>query len=284
MSSQAVGAPPDPAVIKRQIEKMGELPTLPHVVQKIVLMSNRADTSAEDLGKIIEKDQVLAAKVLKLANSPFYGFPSRIASVSHAVVVLGLNVVKGLTLGATAFDMMKAAGMEQLWRHSLGVAMMAHILAARIGIKSPEEIFAAGLLHDLGKVVLQAKLPDLGAQVERALKLGDGSRTQAEQEVLGLTHADMAGWLGDLWHLPATLKDPMMFHHHPILARDAETQTAIVHVADVLVKGMGCGDSGDDLVPPLNQKAWKLMNLDEAGLDECLRKAAQEFETIDDYL
>ncbi|MDE3226832.1 MAG: HDOD domain-containing protein [Nitrospirota bacterium] len=284
MSSLTTTAPPDPAAIKRHIEKMGELPTLPHVVQKIVLMSNRPDTSAEDLGKIIEKDQVLAAKVLKLANSPFYGFPARIASVSHAVVVLGLNVVKGLTLGATAFDMMKAAGMEQLWRHSLGVAMMAHILAARVGVKNPDELFAAGLLHDLGKVVLQAKLSDLGAQIERVLKQSDGSRTQAEQEVLGLTHADMAGWLGDMWHLPSTLKDPMMFHHHPMLARDAETQTAIVHVADVLVKAMGCGDSGDDLVPPLNQKAWTLMKLDEAGLDECMRKAAHEFETIDDYL
>jgi HD-like signal output (HDOD) protein len=282
--SSLITAPPDPAAIKRQIEKMGELPTLPHVVQKIVLMSNRSDTSAEDLGKIIEKDQVLAAKVLKLANSPFYGFPARIASVSHAVVVLGLNVVKGLTLGATAFDMMKAAGMEELWRHSLGVAMMAHILAARAGMKNPEELFAAGLLHDLGKVVLQAKLPELGAQIERTFAQSDGSRTQVEQEVLGLTHADMAGWLGDMWHLPITLKDPMMFHHQPVLARDAEAQTAVVHVADVLVKAMGCGDAGDNLVPPLNQKAWQLMHLDEAGLDECLRKAAQEFVTIDDYL
>lgn len=274
----------DSAAIKRQIEKMGELPTLPHVVQKIVLMSNRPDTSAEDLGKIIEKDQVLAAKVLKLANSPFYGFPARIASVSHAVVVLGLNVVKGLTLGATAFDMMKSAGMEQLWRHSLAVAMAAHILAARMGLKNPEEVFAAGLLHDLGKVVLQVKLPDLSRQVESALRNDDRSRAQAEQEVIGVSHAEVAGWLGDLWHLPVALKDPMMFHHQPSLSRDAEKQTAIVHVADVLVKAMGCGDSGDDLVPPLNQKAWQLVNLDEETVGTCIEKAAAEFETIDDYL
>ncbi len=274
----------DPASIKKAIEKMGELPTLPHVVQKIVLMSNRSDTSAEDLGKIIEKDQVLAAKVLKLANSPFYGFPARIATVSHAVVVLGLNVVKGLTLGATAFDMMKAAGMENLWRHSLGVAMMAHILAARAGLKNPEELFAAGLLHDLGKVVVNVKLPELGAQVERAMHGQNLSRIQAEQEVLGLTHAEVAGWLGELWHLPIALRDPMTYHHHPTLARDAEMPTMIVHVADVLVKGMGCGDSGDVFVPPLNAKAWKTLNLDDEALDACLAKASQEFETIDDYL
>lgn len=284
MTVEAAFAAADPAAIKRQIEKMGELPTLPAVVEKIVAISSRPDASAEDLGRIIEKDQVLTAKVLKLANSPFYGFPARIASVSHAVVVLGVNVVKGLTLGATAFDMMKAAGMEQLWRHSLGVAMTAHILATRAGVKNPEEVFAAGLLHDLGKVVLHSKLPELGGQVEAALAEGHQPRTHVEQEILGLTHAEVAGWLGARWHLPVALRDPMMFHHHPALARDAEVQTAIVHVADVLVKAMGCGDSGDDLVPPLHPKAWAMLKLDEAALTACLAKAAEEFETIDDYL
>ena len=156
----------DQTQLRQRVEKLGQLPTLPHVVQRIVSMVDRPETSAEDLGRLIEKDQVLSAKVLRLANSPFYGFPARIASVSHAVVVLGLNVVKGLTLGATIFDLMKNAGMDDLWRHSLGVAMMAHILAVRAGHKSSEEVFVAGLLHDLGKVVLYSKLPDLAATVK----------------------------------------------------------------------------------------------------------------------
>lgn len=272
------------ADFKRHIEKLRELPTLPHVVLKVIAMSSNPDSSAEDLGRVIEKDQVLSAKVLRLANSPFYGFPKRIASVSHAVVVLGLNVVKGLTLGATAFDMMTAAGMEHLWRHSLGVAMTASLLAPRAGLRNPEEVFIAGLLHDLGQVVICEKLPDQAAQVRQAFQERDLSRVEAEQDILGLTHAEVAGWLADAWNLPSSLKDPMMFHHRPTLALVAPLHTAIVHVADILVKAMGCGVAAGDLVPALSPEAWKLVRLDEAGLAACIAKAVQEFETIDDYL
>lgn len=275
---------PATAALKRDIEKLREIPTLPHIVMKITTMSSNPDSSAEDLGRVIEKDQVLSAKVLRLANSPFYGFPARIASVSHAVVVLGLNVVKGLTLGATAFDMMKAAGMEQLWRHSLGVAMMARILAPRTGLKHPDEVFAAGLLHDLGKVIISVKLPDLAVQIEQAVRERDLPIRDAEQEVLSLTHTEVNGWLTDVWNLPASLKDPMMFHHRPTLALTAPLQTAIVHVADILAKAIGCGATDNDLVPAVSPEAWKLVRLDEAGLAACIAKAAQEFETIDSYL
>ncbi len=272
------------ADLKHRIKTLGQLPTLPQVVQKIMSVIDRPETSAEGLGRLIEKDPVLSAKVLQLANSPFYGFPDRIASVSHAVVVLGLNVVKGLTLGATVFDMMKAAGMDQLWRHSLGVAMLAHVLATRVGHKNPEELFVAGLLHDLGKVVVSVKLPETAARIERAVQSRDLYMIDAEREILGLTHADVAGWLATAWHLPTVLKEPIMYHHQPTLAKRAPMQTAIVHVADVLVKAMGCGCSGDDLVPPLSSEAWSAMNLDDEGLAACVAQAAEEFETIDDYL
>ena len=272
------------ADLKHRIERLGQLPTLPQVVQKIMSMIDRPETSAEGLGRMIEKDQVLSAKVLQLANSPFYGFPARIASVSHAVVVLGLNVVKGLTLGATVFDMMKAAGMDQLWRHSLGVAMVSHLLATRVGQKNPEELFVAGLLHDLGKVVMYVKLPETASRIEAAVRDRDIYMIDAEREILGLTHADVAGWLAAAWHLPTVLKEPIMYHHQPTLAKVAPMQTAIVHVADVLVKAMGCGCSGDTLVPPLSSEAWTAMNLDDESLAACVAQAAQEFETIDDYL
>lgn len=272
------------AQLQHRIERLGQLPTLPQVVQKIMSMIDRPQTSAEDLGKLIEKDQVLTAKVLQLANSPYYGFPARIASVSHAVVVLGLNVVKGLALGATVFDMMKAAGMDHLWRHSLGVAIVAHLLATRVGHKNPEELFVAGLLHDLGKVVIAVKLPETASNITRAMQERDLSMLEAEIEVLELTHAEVAGWLATAWHLPTVLKDPIMYHHRPALAVGAPLQTAIVHVADIIVKAMGCGSSGDDVVPALSPEAWDAVKLDDEGLAVCVAQAAKEFETIDDYL
>ena len=270
--------------LRRRIEQVGELPTLPHVVQKLASMIGRPNVSAEEIGALIEKDQVLSAKVLRLANSPFYGFPSRIASVAHAVVVLGLSVVKGLTLCATAFDMMKNAGMNDLWRHSLGVAITAHILGAKAGMKNPEEVFVGGLLHDIGKVVLYVKWPDVGQQITAARKDSSRSLMETEQELFAVTHADVGGWLATAWHLPTTLREPILHHHMPSAAQDAKLQTAIVHVADVLVKGLACGNPGDDLVPPLSRQAWDLVGLDAQSLAQSLAQAAEEFQTIDDYL
>ena len=270
--------------LRRRIEQVGELPTLPHVVQKLASMIGRPNVSAEEIGALIEKDQVLSAKVLRLANSPFYGFPSRIASVAHAVVVLGLSVVKGLTLCATAFDMMKNAGMNDLWRHSLGVAMPAHILGAKTGMKNPEEVFVGGLLHDIGKVVLYVKWPDVGKQITAATKDSARSRMDTERELFDVTHADVGGWLATAWHLPTSLREPILHHHLPSAAQEAKLQTAIVHVADVLVKGLACGNPGDDLVPPLSRQAWELVGLDAQSLAGCLAQATEEFQTIDDYL
>ncbi|MCC6966214.1 MAG: HDOD domain-containing protein [Nitrospira sp.] len=270
--------------LRRRIEQVGELPTLPHVVQKLASMIGRPNVSAEEIGTLIEKDQVLSAKVLRLANSPFYGFPSRIASVAHAVVVLGLSVVKGLTLCATAFDMMKNAGMNDLWRHSLGVAMTAHILGAKAGMKNPEEVFVGGLLHDIGKVVLYVKWPDVGQQITAATKDSSRSRMDTERELFDVTHADVGGWLATAWHLPTSLREPILHHHLPSAAQEAKLQTAIVHVADVLVKGLACGNPGDDLVPPLSRQAWDLVGLDAHSLAQCLAQATEEFQTIDDYL
>ena len=270
--------------LHRRIEQVGELPTLPHVVQKLASMIGRPNVSAEEIGALIEKDQVLSAKVLRLANSPFYGFPSRIASVAHAVVVLGLNVVKGLTLCATAFDMMKNAGMNELWRHSLGVPITAHILGTKAALKNPEEVFVAGLLHDIGKVVLYVKWPDVGRQITTAARQSAHSLMESEQKLFDVTHADVGGWLATAWHLPTSLREPILYHHTPAAAQGAQLQTAIVHVADILVKGLACGNPGDELVPPLARQAWDLVGLDEHSLAQCLAKATEEFQTIDDYL
>ena len=180
---------------------------------------------------------------------------------------------------------MKDAGMDQLWRHSLGVAITANLLAARLEIKNPEELFVAGLLHDIGKVVLYVKWADVGDHIKETYKAGgDRSLFDVEQELTGLSHAEIGGYLANAWHLPVTLREPILYHHAPTLAKEATVQTAIVHVADILVKGLACGNPGDDLIPPLSKAAWDMVGLDEQTLADYIAKASNEFATIDDYL
>jgi HD-like signal output (HDOD) protein len=272
----------DQAALKRGIESMIELPTLPAVIQKVTSVIERQGTSAEDIGRIIETDQALSVKVLRLANSAYYGFPGRIASASHAVVVLGVNVVKGLTLGASVFDMMVAAGMGPLWRHSVAVGAAARILAKRVGLKNGEEVFTAGLLHDIGKVVLTVKAPDVDARIRETMRSRDCSQIVAERDVLAFTHADIAGWLANAWHLPTVLKEPISWHHDPTKATTARLQTDVVHVADVLVKAMGCGEAVDDPVPPLSQQAWENLHLTGEVLTDCLNEMADDFDSIEE--
>ncbi len=180
---------------------------------------------------------------------------------------------------------MKDAGMDQLWRHSLGVAITAKLLATRLEIKNPEELFVSGLLHDIGKVVLYVKWPDVGNSIKDALKTRtDHSLFDVELELTGLSHAEIGGHLAGAWHLPVTLREPILYHHNPTQSKEATLQTAIVHVADILVKGLACGNPGDDLIPPLSKPAWNQVGLDEQSLAEYIDKASQEFLTIDDYL
>ena len=124
-----------------------------------------------------------------------------------------------------------------------------------------------------------------GKQHQRCRKAGgDRSLFELEQELTGLSHADIGGCLANAWNLPVTLREPILYHHAPTLATEAALQTAIVHVADILVKGLACGNPGDDLIPPLSKQAWDMVGLDEHTLADFIAKASSEFATIDDYL
>lgn len=234
--------------IRSQIEGLDGLPAIPLVVSKLLRVIDSPALSINEIGDIISKDQALTARLLKMVNSPIYGFPGRISSVSQALILLGLNVVKGMLLGISVFDIMEKTIMG-LQEHSLCVAVAAKVIAVNKGLKEPEEVMVSALIHDIGKVALKIKFP---AEYESAMELAGKeniSLKDAEERVFGINHADAGGWLAQKWHFPCTLLQPIAYHHKPHLAKDAPLQTAIVHVADLLVKKMGVGFSGDNITP-----------------------------------
>lgn len=257
------------------------LPTLPKVLDKVTAMLENPDASLDEIAKIISTDQVLSAKVLKMVNSPIYGFPGRIGTVQHALVLLGINVIRGIIISTSVFDMM-VKSMEGLWEHSVGCALACSCIARKAGFKDPEEYSVAGLLHDLGKVVMASQLPELERQVVETVKAKDLTFFEAERAVMGFGHDRINAWLADNWHLPPNLKEGMSYHHKPQLAPLYPDIAAVVHIGDFLIRVFEFGSGGDDQVHVLRPEALKQLKLKTQDLEEILDQLGNELIDVAD--
>jgi HD-like signal output (HDOD) protein len=260
---------------KGQILSVRDLPTLPRVLNQVTRMVQDETTSPEDIARVISKDQVLSAKVLKMVNSPIYGFPRRINTVQHALVLLGLNVIKGLIISTSVFDIMSRS-MEGLWEHSMGCALACANVAREAGFKDPEEYSIAGLLHDIGKVVVSVQLPEIKTSIQHRVKTEDASYIQAEKEELGFGHDRVNGWLADHWNLPLNIREGMAYHHRPDSARFYKETAHVVHIGDFVTKVMEIGDSGDDRVPKLNAGSLEALGLKLISLEKVIEAVHEE--------
>ena len=266
------------------MEALKNVPTLPGVFEKISRLIESSSTTAEDVANIISSDQALSAKVLRVVNSVFYGFPGRISNLTHALIILGFDVVKGLVLSTSVFDMMLAKGFHGLWEHSLGCAVTAGVIARKTNDPHPEEVSIAALLHDIGKVILKIELSKESSRIDQAVLEKQISTYEAEEEILGFNHTTVGNWLCQEWHLPNKLSDPITYHHRPRLSRLAQGPTAIVHVANVLVRGIGFGFPGDNLVPKIEPVAWKVLDISDSLLEEIIREMDDELEDAEAFL
>ncbi len=255
--------------IRDRIEQIDSIPTIPVVVRKLLKTVDSPSVSLGEIGEIITKDQAITAKLLRMVNSPIYGFPGRISSVSQALILLGLNVVKGMLLGISVFEMMEKT-MVGLWQHSLCTAMAAKTLAIKKAIKDPEEVMVSALLHDIGKVALKIKFPE---EYKEAISISEREEKlirEAEESIFSISHAEIGGWLAEAWYFPKGLADPIAYHHRPMLSKHAPDRTAIVHVADILVRARGVGFGGDNLVPPVNGKVWETLSLSRDDIKDIM--------------
>jgi len=268
-------------LVKGQVLAVKDLPTLPGVLDEVTKLVQDPDSSTEQISKAISRDQVLSAKVLKMVNSPVYGFPGRISSIQHALVLLGFNVIRGIIISTSVFDIMQAA-MKGLWQHSLGCATACGIIARRVGIEEPEEFAVAGLLHDLGKVVALVQLPELTGRINEAIQDKDLSYYEAERHIMGFGHDRINAWLGRHWRLPANLREAMARHHRPETAQHYPEITAAVHIGDFLSRAFEFGNSGDDQISYLSPKAVNVLKLRMADLERIMDELAESYLDIAD--
>ncbi|MBU1040235.1 MAG: HDOD domain-containing protein [Proteobacteria bacterium] len=264
---------------KGKILSIRDLPTLPRVLDEVSRLVQNPNTTIEAIAKVISRDQVLSAKVLKMVNSPVYGFPGRISSIQHSLVLLGFNVIRGVIISTSVFDIM-AKAMEGLWEHSIGCALATGLIARKAGLKDPEEYSVCGLLHDLGKVVAAVQLPDLHKAVGETVRSQDLRWLEAEKAVLGFGHDRINSWLAEHWHLPPNIKEAMGSHHFPERAQLYPLHAAAVHVGDFVVRVFEYGSGGDDQAVPLNPQALKTLNISLSDLDSVLDGFAEDLSEV----
>ncbi len=270
--------------LKDVTEKITNLPTLPTVLTEIGRLMQDPHTTADEVGEAISGDQSLSSKVLKLVNSAFYGFPGRISTVTHAIVILGFATVKNMVFTASVLNYFSEKenrgvfDVEKFWQHSVSVGAAAKAIAHYKGIKEEEEYFIAGLLHDIGKVILnQYSMADM-TKIMKVVMEKNCLFFDAEREVLGITHQDVGGWLAGKWNFPKSLRYSVEYHHYPPAAKEHLKITSVVHIADIFVRSMGIGSGGDKKVPMVNSKAWEEVKIKEEDFPKLLTGIENEIE------
>ncbi|MGK5034332.1 HDOD domain-containing protein [Janthinobacterium sp. LB3P118] len=264
------------------IRQIQELPSLPVVVLELLSSMDQDDTDVHVLAQKIELDQALAAKTLRIANSSFYGMQSKVTSIPQAVSVLGFHSIRTVvTACALTSSFAPVAGgfdFQAFWRHSLATAIATRLLAPHLHI-NPETAFTAGLLHDLGTLVLVTRFPAEHALVRSYRQVHDCQMAEAELAVIGIDHAQVGSALAAYWKFPEAIQQAVA-DHHAIDRLEAGSLPLAVHMANAIALALDLAGIDDALVPPLSPAVWRSLALDEQTWFALLRQTEHTFDEM----
>jgi HD-like signal output (HDOD) protein len=274
--------PKAPKTAEALVAKDPSLASFPDIYFRLQEAIGDPGSSAGRIAGIIGSDPGLAASLLRLANSPFYALGRPIDSLVRAVMVIGAGELAQLALGVTVVSRFRdlpagALTMRQAWEHAVGCGVMARVLAAQMGGQQEERFFVAGLLHDLGRLVLLRRLPRHTARAMARARQARLPLWRAEQEILGYDHAAVGRALLGHWQLSAGLAEAVGDHHG---GSDMGLDAAIVHVADAAAVAAGFGANGSPYVPPVEDRAWERLGLPVAALAVALSQARRQVADI----
>jgi putative nucleotidyltransferase with HDIG domain len=231
----------DKSQIYKQLDQIKELPTLPTIVFELNQHLQNPETSIAKVSETIEKDQAMALKILKLVNSAFYGFRSKVSDVKNAVVLMGFNAVHNAIISVSVVNALPKTllfqdfEMIEFWKHSLAVAVTSKNIAQKAGVESPDDCFVGGLLHDVGKVIMAQNFTDEFVKVWTLMQNEYLSFYDAEQRALPVDHTKIGAYLADRWQLPKGLIDAIRWHHDFQPDSDNAGFMMNIHLADILV-------------------------------------------------
>ncbi|HOZ46913.1 MAG TPA: HDOD domain-containing protein [Candidatus Hydrogenedentes bacterium] len=273
--------------VRDTMARIRELPTLPAVLAQVFATVADPDASALDLGKHITADQSLSARLLKLVNSAHYGFYRQIDNVTTAIVVLGFVEVRNLVLAASAFRTLSSGRSQrartELWRHALASAMASERVCKVCAIKM-EESYVCGLLHDIGKVVLDAVQPEAFQLAADRAREQHRLIRETEQDVFGIDHAEAGGILSEHWNLPPTVVQGIRLHHSTESGERGSRQADMAAVANYVAQLSGVGSSGNGCPCPRPIQACARIGVDEQKEEQIGRELVDKADRISEIL
>lgn len=236
-----------PDKLEELVLKSLDLPVVPVVANKVLSAASDPDSTARLLGLVISRDQALASRVLRIANSAFYGVNRQINTISEAVTIIGFDGIKNLALALSMRGIYKSFGLleQLLWDHSAGVAITAQLAASHVHLKQKEEVFISGLLHDVGKIVLLNQEREKYTRVVQMVYNEDYSFSMAEEEIFGFDHAIVGSMVVKNWNFPDFLVSIARYHNDILSYKDGDSNIglmlALVSFADLLCNKLGIG-------------------------------------------
>ncbi len=253
-----------------------EINSLPEIFTQINELVDDPYCSVNDISKVVLTDPSLTARLLKLVNSPFYGFPSEISTISRAVAVIGMQELRDLVLATSVTRMFKGipsdlVNMTEFWHQSVYCGLVARAIATRINGTNREKLFVAGMLHRIGSLVLYKKTPELSREALSRAQFSGEVLYQAERDVFGFDYASVSGELLRQWKLPNSLRNSVENHISPSSHDDFTTDTAVIHLASLVATALQ--SESEEVIPSLDEPAWKHAGCAVELLDAAIEEA-----------
>ncbi len=269
--------------IENIIQNINNLQTLPTIYSSISEAVSDPLATPEKLSKIISIDQVSSFKILKVANSPFYGFRGKIDTISQAILYLGFNEIKNIVFALSVVSFFSKNKVilnlrpADLWAHSIGVGIATRMIGNANGEKNLENYFLAGIIHDIGKLLFFEFTPNDYEKVVSYIVNHNCSIIEAETQVLGIDHCLAGQMIAEKWKLPSSLSDVILHHHTGIKGAESNKLIASVHIADILIRALELGNAGDNLIPQPNLKVWDIIKLPQGFFHSIKDKLMEDF-------
>jgi putative nucleotidyltransferase with HDIG domain len=277
----------NPLDLDEVVARLQDLPSLPAVVMELLTSIDQQDIDISVLARKVSHDQALTAKTLRLANSSTYGLQVKVTTIQQAITFLGFQSTRNLITAAAVTGCFAGGGCagfndKAFWRHSIATAACARVLARRMRFNQ-DYAFTAGLLHDIGRLVLVSSFPERYAEVIAWRAAHDCELLVAERTMLGTDHLAAGVALAEHWNFSDTMKLAIAHHHGPE-APGAGFLATIIHVANAIVHALDLAREDDDLVPPLSPVAWSALGLSEEAYLHVFRETELQFDEISTVL